>query len=69
MDYAGLKFNPADGGPAPPELTDVIQVCVGMPSMCLFATRTLPQYSRFALTLAYLQAVSRMIYRRRPTHT
>lgn len=25
MDYAGLKFNPADGGPAGPELTSVIE--------------------------------------------
>ncbi|GBR74414.1 alpha-D-phosphohexomutase superfamily, partial [Candidatus Termititenax aidoneus] len=25
MDYAGLKFNPADGGPAGPEITNLIQ--------------------------------------------
>ena len=25
MDYAGLKFNPADGGPAGPELTVLIE--------------------------------------------
>ncbi|MDR1323804.1 MAG: phosphomannomutase [Candidatus Margulisbacteria bacterium] len=25
MDYAGLKFNPADGGPAGPEITSLIQ--------------------------------------------
>lgn len=25
MDYAGLKFNPADGGPAGPELTNLIE--------------------------------------------
>ncbi|MDR0868710.1 MAG: phosphomannomutase [Planctomycetota bacterium] len=25
MDYAGLKFNPADGGPAGPELTTIIE--------------------------------------------
>ena len=33
MDYAGLKFNPADGGPAPPELTDVIQVRISWDSV------------------------------------
>jgi phosphomannomutase len=39
MDYAGLKFNPADGGPAPPEITDVIQVHSGpMGGACIRAS-------------------------------
>lgn len=25
MDYAGIKLNPADGGPAGPELTTIIE--------------------------------------------